>query len=208
MSRRARERPADRTAQVGCTGLARRQTPASRLWEGVAILGEPVEGWEDTEGERQAQDKEEVYRGRSAGEWVARCSIRLLFPSLRPSPPSVSVNIISLHQCHLSPSPSILRITVLSLAQLSFSINTISQSRLLPTATIFSLSLSPFLFAASTSSLPHLTPLLLPLSIIVLLLQHCLLPALQFMTLHAHLWSSAMVFQNGSRINFLLFPLR
>lgn len=115
MSRRARERPADRTAQVGCTGLARRQTPASRLWEGVAILGEPVEGWEDTEGERQAQDKEEVYRGRSAGEWVARCSIRLLFPSLCPSPPSVSVNIISLHQCHLSPSPSILRITVLSL---------------------------------------------------------------------------------------------
>lgn len=68
MSRGARERPVDRTAQVGCTGLARRQTPASRLWEGVAISGEPVEGWEGTEGERQAQDKEEVYRGCPTGE--------------------------------------------------------------------------------------------------------------------------------------------
>lgn len=52
MSRGVRERLANSPAEVGCPGLAGKQTLASKLWGGIAVSGRPVVGWEGTEGDR------------------------------------------------------------------------------------------------------------------------------------------------------------
>lgn len=131
----------------------------SRHWlqEERVVSGQPAVGWDGTEGER-FKEQVEVCRGCPAWGWVGRCSTNVLFPSLCISPPFFSASINCLHQ-----SP------------LTMTINSVDHSYL-------SLSLSPSSLSVPSivaiTAVRHSSSMLLPLSVIVILLQHCLLAAL------------------------------